>query len=47
MADVTACGCPAPQNKAKAGRRMQYFNGGQKAAAIFLRFLFDRQDNLP
>jgi hypothetical protein len=47
MADVTACGCPAQQDEAKAGRRMQYFYGWKKPASIFLRFLFDRLNNLP
>jgi hypothetical protein len=35
MAGVAAWGCPAPQDEAKAGRRMQYFNGRGKPGFLF------------
>jgi hypothetical protein len=39
---------PARQDEAKAGRRMQCFIEGVAATFfIFLRFLFDRLENLP
>jgi len=48
MADVTAGGCPALQNEAKPGRRMQYINDDRKRwASIFFGFLFDPLNNLP